>query len=102
MLSGLNKEDLFDIILEFALIGNDKYTVSNGEWTVKKDAAEPFNGGNLIKLFNIIFSGLWRQSLEHQVIGKTAILENRVEPYLSKIYGGGPVFHYYPLFEFEV
>ena len=58
MLSGLNKQDLFDIILEFVLIGNDKYTVSNGEWTVKKDAAEPFNGGNLIKLFYMIFSGL--------------------------------------------
>ena len=83
MLSGLDADQLFDIILEFALIGNDKYTVRNGQWEVKRNAAEPFNGGNLIKLFNIIFSG---QSLEYQVIGMTAILEkeNRVEPYLSK------------------
>ena len=47
MLSGLDADQLFDIILEFGLIGNDKYTVSNGEWKVKKNAAEPFNGGNL-------------------------------------------------------
>ena len=55
ILSGLDADQLFDIILEFVLIGNDKYTVINGEWAVKKNAAEPFNGGNLIKLFSIIF-----------------------------------------------
>ena len=54
MLSGLDADQLFDIILEFALIGNDKYTVRNGQWELKENAAEPFNGGNLIKLLNII------------------------------------------------
>ena len=50
VLSGLGNEHLYEVILELVQITNDKYTVNNGEWIVKKNAAQPFNRfrGNLI------------------------------------------------------
>ena len=49
VLSGLGNEQLYEVILEFRQITNDKYTVNNGEWIVKGNA-QPFNRfrGNLI------------------------------------------------------
>ena len=50
-LSGFDNEQLYEIILEFVPITNDKFTVKNGEWTVHpKEKAQPFDRfrGNLI------------------------------------------------------
>ena len=43
VLSGLNDKQFYEITLEFIQIGNDKFTVKDGKWTVRKNAAEHFN-----------------------------------------------------------